>query len=279
MTKYTIYCDESEKDGKYYSDFYGGVLVKTTDVSNIEEDFSKFKCDNKFFREFSFKKIGCQDEKIYCLFIDKVFDLVDSDKIKIRLMFRQNIYNPPAIVESDNSRYCKLYYQFLKHSFALEHSEFTNKKLNVSVFLDTMPEKDTNKIEFKNWVSEAINNMGFKSNPELIQEKKSHEHILLQAVDVVMGGIQFRLNEKHKEKPIGKKRRGKKTIIKEKIFKHILKKIRKLKPANYKNFNIGVSTGNYYNEIYSHRKSRFVMRYRHWSFKPNGYILDKSKKK
>ena len=56
MTKYTIYCDESEKDGKYYSDFYGGVLVKTTDVSNIEEDFSKFKCDNKFFREFSFKK-------------------------------------------------------------------------------------------------------------------------------------------------------------------------------------------------------------------------------
>jgi hypothetical protein len=32
MSKYVIYCDESEKNGKNYSDFFGGLLVKECDI-------------------------------------------------------------------------------------------------------------------------------------------------------------------------------------------------------------------------------------------------------
>ena len=34
---YRIYADESVSNGKYYSNFYGGALVKTTDIPEIEK--------------------------------------------------------------------------------------------------------------------------------------------------------------------------------------------------------------------------------------------------
>ena len=35
--EYIIYCDESVSDGKYYSDFFGGVLVRNTHIDAIRE--------------------------------------------------------------------------------------------------------------------------------------------------------------------------------------------------------------------------------------------------
>ena len=34
--EYIIYCDESVSDGKYYTDFFGGVLVRNTDYDAIK---------------------------------------------------------------------------------------------------------------------------------------------------------------------------------------------------------------------------------------------------
>jgi len=49
----------------------------------------------------------------------------------------------------------------------------------------------------------------------------------------------FRLNDKHKEIPQGEKRRGKRTVAKEKLYRTILEEIRRIHPR----FNIGVSNG------------------------------------
>jgi len=97
----------------------------------------------------------------------------------------------------------------------------------------------------------------------MISEIKSHNHILLQSLDLILGAMQFRLNDKHKEKPQGSPTRGKRTIAKEKVYKHINKKIRDI----YPNFNIGISTGTG-GEI----QNRWYHSYRHWSFKPENYI-------
>ena len=35
--EYIIYCDESVTDGKYYSDFFGGVLVRSVDFDEIKD--------------------------------------------------------------------------------------------------------------------------------------------------------------------------------------------------------------------------------------------------
>lgn len=34
--EYIIYCDESVSDGKFYTDFFGGVLVRNTDYDVIK---------------------------------------------------------------------------------------------------------------------------------------------------------------------------------------------------------------------------------------------------
>src|SRR3954464_4959405 len=90
-----------------------------------------------------------------------------------------------------------------------------------------------------------------------ITEVDSQDHVILQAVDVVLGAMQFRLNELHKEKLPGKRRRGKRTKAKERVYKHINARIR----AIYPHFNIGTSTGQC-----EGRQVRWNHPYRHWCF-------------
>jgi hypothetical protein len=92
-------------------------------------------------------------------------------------------------------------------------------------------------------------------------EVDSKEHVILQALDVILGSIQFRLNDKHLEKPEGSRVRGKRTIAKERVYKHILAGIRQV--SGRKAFNIGISTG-----MDVGWESRWLDPYRHWLFKP-----------
>ena len=82
--------------------------------------------------------------------------------------------------------------------------------------------------------------------------------------------MQFRLNDKHKKKPKGSYRRGKKTIAKDKLYKHINKKIQELYDFQ---FNVGISTGR------SHYSSNWDFPYRHWNFIPNEHEYDETKTK
>jgi hypothetical protein len=70
----------------------------------------------------------------------------------------------------------------------------------------------------------------------------------------------FRLNDKHREIPPGEKRRGKRTVAKERLYKAILADIRTLKPG----FNIGVSTS-----TKSTPEGRWQAPYLHWRFVPS----------
>lgn len=71
-----------------------------------------------------------------------------------------------------------------------------------------------------------------------ITEINSKEHVLLQCVDIILGAMAFRLNDLHKVKPEGASRRGKRTLAKDRLYRHILAEIRTLKPS----FNPKVST-------------------------------------
>lgn len=97
----------------------------------------------------------------------------------------------------------------------------------------------------------------------------SEDHLIAQALDVVLGAVQFRLNDKHKEKKFGTNRRGKRTVAKEKVYKHILARIRKLYPG----FNVGVSTGR------ANNRDLWFHKYRHWRFRSSDYEIDTSRSK
>jgi hypothetical protein len=75
--------------------------------------------------------------------------------------------------------------------------------------------------------------------------------------------MQFRLNDLHKKKPAGERRRAAKTIAKEKLYRYISYRIRCIYPG----FNIGESTG--HQGDLSNR----------WKFVPKNREYDESKTK
>jgi hypothetical protein len=107
---------------------------------------------------------------------------------------------------------------------------------------------------------------GIKIRKQDIAEVDSKKHLLLQVIDVVLGAICFKLNNKHKEIPEGKKRRGKRTRAKEKVYKHINKKIREIR----KGFNVGISIG------VARKEDHWLHPYRHWRFIPSEFEIDET---
>ena len=95
------------------------------------------------------------------------------------------------------------------------------------------------------------------------------DYHILQCMDIILGAMAFRLNDRHKAKQEGLRRRGKKTIAKEKLYKHILGLIRSF----YPNFNIGATTASY------PRENIWKYPYRHWKFTPRDFKIDESKYK
>ena len=93
-----------------------------------------------------------------------------------------------------------------------------------------------------------------------VAEVNSKKHLPLQVVDVVLGAMCFRLNDKHKERGIDGKR-AKRNIVKEKLYKYIRTKIWELHPG----FNIGVTTP------ITKMSDLWERPYLHWNFVPKNY--------
>lgn len=193
------------------------------------------------------------------------FDFVKKGKIKVRIMFRATDDLPSNFdMRTDEEKYFKLYYQFIKHSFGFMYMPRVQETIYVRIYLDQLPDKKEKCMRFKEYLKKLQNTKSFQSSPFAVRsgdiaEICSHDHVLLQCTDVVLGSMYFRLNNLHKAIPSGQKRRGKRTIAKEKLYKHIYSQISDIFP----NFNIGISTGAWgYNNYYWEHP------YRHWKFIP-----------
>lgn len=145
-------------------------------------------------------------------------------------------------------------------------------------YLDQLPDQSKEKLaQFRGYISGLSQNayirkVGLSISEEDIAEVDSKKHVLLQCADVVLGSLSFRLNEKHRSIPAGMKRRGKRTIAKEHLYKYILSHIRRVTGKN--SFNIGISTG-----LSSDLQSQWSDPYLHWRFVPKDHVYDKKQTK
>lgn len=204
--------------------------------------------------------------------IDFFFKFVNSNKVKIRIMFRQNANVPQNLSrDHEEKEYFLLYYQFIKHAFGIDYcNPNDNDQVVLKMYFDKLPDTKKKNKEFKGYIYSlndffCINNVHIYN--EDIAEVDSKNHVILQCMDIILGAMNFKLNDMDKEKMPGSNRRGKRTIAKEKLYKNILKNIKE----NYKNFNIGVSTstrGDYTNN--------WKDPYRHWCFKSKNSVFDSS---
>lgn len=274
--EYVIYCDESDADGQYYGNFYGGLLVRSPDLEKAVSALEAKKAELNLLRELKWQRVTANYLEKYLGFSELLFDLIADDMLKIRVMFTQNIHRTSQYDEYRREyKYFLLYYQFIKHAFGLQYSSCHDKRARVRVYLDKMPDTREKVESFKDHLASLNKNRSLHRNRILFQKEQiaeidSKHHILAQSLDIILGAMQFRLNDKHLDKPEGQRTRGKRTIAKEKLYKYINKRIREIQPG----FNIGVSTGTK-GEI----GNRWHHPYRHWLFVPHGAEIDTSKGK
>jgi len=228
-TEFVIYTDESVKDGEYFSNFYGGALVRSSDLAKVIETLAQIKAKQNLHGEIKWTKVTGNYLDKYLAVMDVFFDLIANDVVKTRIMFTNNTYIPTGLSpEQRKTEYHRLYYQFIKHGFGLAHSNVENddRKL-VRLNLDQMPTSREETARFKAYLealsqNPALRRAGVRFDKQQIAEVDSKDHDILQCLDVVLGAMVFRLNDHHKLKPEGQHRRGKKTIAKEKLYNQSL---------------------------------------------------------
>lgn len=261
-----LYCDESDSSGKHFANFYGGALVESKHQGEVIDRLEACKVRLNLFGELKWQKVTEQYLPRYVEFVDEIFAILSEGKLKLRIMFTQNYFSAYRLTtEQRENGFFLLYYQFIKHAFGLKHAGVLESKTGVRIYFDKLPDTDEKCSAFKGFVVGLNDSKGFRSagvhiRQDQLAEVDSKDHVVLQALDVVLGAMQFRLNDKHREKPEGARIRGKRTIAKEKLYRHILKNIRQQDGRAY--FNIGVSTG-----MKDGRESRWLDAYRHWLFK------------
>lgn len=271
--EYLIYCDESTQRGEIFSNFYGGALVKSIHLNEVVTLLNEYKSSNNIKNsEMKWTKVSNQYLDKYIGLMDVFFDLIKENKVKMRVMFQQNSVSDEVIrsfsKEDHEESYFKLYYQFIKHGFGLKYSNLDGNKVNLRLFFDKFPDKDEKIQKFKDFIYRLQETRDFRDvniciRREDIVEAVSHNHVILQCADIVTGAMYFRLNKLHLKKDPNTNRRGKRTIAKERLYKHIHRRISEIRP----NFNIGVSTG-----LDGNLSNRWHYPYLHWLFKPSEVV-------
>lgn len=263
--EYIIFSDESEKTGKYFSNFYGGVIVGASQYQRVTERLHELKTKLGFHGEVKWEKVTERYLEQYKELMAHFFDEIINGHLKVRIMFTQNARRANGLTREDyEHQYFKLYYQFIKHAFGLKFITPADKGTLLRLYFDKFPDTDEKIDQFKGYLLRLQSLSEFRTarlifEAENITEVRSHEHVLLQCLDIVLGSMAFRLNDKHKLIPEGQRVRGKRTRAKEALYKVILAEICK----THSGFNIGGSTGRNGNS-----RAYWEAPYMHWLFTP-----------
>ncbi len=241
--------------------FMVGALINLSDINTIENKLNSKKEELNLHGEIKWTKVTDNYLDKYIEMIKLFFEFIRNGKIKVRIMFAQNAFVSDGLTkEQTDNEYTILYYYFLKDSFGLRFSNNNpyKNKVNFSFYLDDLPCSE----EQKNILKKSLfryNNELRQNNTEIIEivEIDSKKHVIQQCMDIVLGSINFKLNDfdKLKDEITGKK--SKRTKAKEKLYKVINKNIREIKSG----FNIGITTG-----INGDQTNYWKHSYRHWNF-------------
>ena len=92
---YYIWFDESDKEGAYYSNFYGGILVDSKNYENVLAMSKTFVEEFGITEEIKWQKVNEYWYEKYLTLVDFIFELLAQGYIKIRIFFRNNQYTAP----------------------------------------------------------------------------------------------------------------------------------------------------------------------------------------
>lgn len=182
---FNIYCDESchiENDHKKFM-FLGSVSSAYNQVKLHTENINELKKKHHFYAEIKWNKVSKSKLRFYLDLVDYFFatDLqfrtVGVEKSKI---------NNYAFNQTYDDFYYKMYYRLLNHNI--------NSTYNYNVYLDI---KDTLSAYKVNKLKDILNTkFGVFRN---VQNIRSHESIIMQMADFLMGAISYLNNNEHQQ--------------------------------------------------------------------------------
>jgi len=184
---FNIYCDESchiENDHKPYM-FLGSVSVAYNQVKFHTEQIKELKKKHNFYAEIKWSKVSKSKLRFYIELVDYFF----NTDLQFRTVgVRKAQINNDAFNQTYDDFYYKMYYHLLNHNI---HSLYS-----YNVYLDI---KDTLSAYKVNKLKNILNTkFGVFRN---VQNIRSHESIILQITDFMMGAISYLHNNQEKSNP------------------------------------------------------------------------------
>ncbi len=272
--EYILFCDESDRRGSFYSNFYGGARVPASHLRTVEQALLEQRQRLGLNSEIKWEKVGPGVVERYEHFIAAFFDQIQARRVFLRVMFTHNVRVPVGLTrEQLGDSYYLLYYQFLKHGFGLAYLPSHAHPPRLRIYLDEIGDTREQVAKFKGFVRGLPDTKTIRAAGGLILEDsaitevRSHDHIIMQALDVVLGSTTFRLNNKHLAKLPGEDVRGKRTVAKERLYRFILGEIKRV--TGKQSFNIGITTG-----LSVFPGGRWSDPYLHWCFTPRDHAFD-----
>lgn len=265
--EFILIADESIQKGPLYSSFFGGLLIPSDRVEPVSSALAEEKLRLNLRNEVKWKKTSLNYLEKYIQLVSFFFNFVRSGDVKVRIMFTPNHFLPRNLSRYHReNKYTLLYYQFIKHAFDFRYCDLGPGQIALQIRLDDLPGTPQQKRVFKQFLY-ALNvssNAFFPPTgarfhiPEGgIGEINSQDSDLLQCLDVILGAMQFRLNQRYKATNQVTGVRARKTSAKDVLSTHIVGLVQDIVPG----FRPEVST-------WASPELRWKHPFRHWSFKP-----------
>lgn len=159
-----INSDETISRGEYFSDFFGGVLVRSRDIYEVTTAIEAKKQELNLLGEIKWVKVSVNYLEKYKEMMDLFFSFIKQDKLKLRIMFRDT-NQVPSNLDHDHiaNRYKLLYYQFIKHSFGLiHHCDNPKEDTYLKLYFDKLPISTEENDAFKAHIGFLQNLRAFK---------------------------------------------------------------------------------------------------------------------
>lgn len=158
-----IYTDESISVGSKFSDFYGGLLVESTDLEPVITRLEAKRASLGLRSEVKWARIDRENADRYIELMDDLFALVQEGRIKIRIMFTQNTRPGRAKAPARTSEtFFKLYYQFIKHAFGLRYAGRDSADTRIRLMLDQLPDTSEQAHQSRGFVSALSHSREFR---------------------------------------------------------------------------------------------------------------------
>lgn len=181
---FNIYCDESchiENDHKNYM-FLGSTSVAYNQVKFHTAQINELKKKHRFYGEIKWSKVSKSKLRFYLDLVDYFF----ATDLQFRCVgVQKSKINAGAFNLSYDDFYYRMYYSLLNHNI--------NTTYNYNVYLDI---KDTLSAYKVNKLKDVLNTkFGVFRN---VQNIRSHESIIMQITDFMMGAISYLHNNEAK---------------------------------------------------------------------------------